>query len=262
MDALKKVFRTPLFWIVNIIVILLIGGVGFGIFQYQKVTSELAKAKNAPTAQSGQLTEDRQRELITEVGSKIMLPSDEKPTVAVVSDISRLKDQQFFSSGQNGDIVLIYMNAKRAILYRPADKKIVEVAPVNLNPNQTASVAGQTTSLTPSGTPAVTKTSPAPTPTPAAAGSFAIRNGTTVVGLAQTVATQLLAKYPQAIIVERGNAGKRNYEKSLLVDVKGTKTQEIAAISAALGIPTGPLPQDEVAPAADYLLIAGNDRNK
>ena len=82
--------------------------------------------------------------LIAEVGSLIALPTDEKPTVATVSDVEKLKDQPFFKNAANGDKVLIYTNAKKAILYRPSEKKVVEVGAVNIRQTEqpVAPVAG------------------------------------------------------------------------------------------------------------------------
>lgn len=256
---LPPIFLQPKTWIIVAVVFVVLGIGGVVFFQYQKTTQELAKLKNSP---GGPLTDDRQRELITEVSSKIMLPLDEKPTVAVVSDINRLKDQQFFSTGENGDVVLIYMNAKKAVLYRPAEKKIIEVAPVNLNNNQPASVAG--TSVTDVGTEEklVAQTSPQvtqPTPTPQAA-KFALRNGTNVSGLAKTFETQLISKFPQGQVIERGNAKLRNYEKTVIVDVTGKRGAEAEQIATSLGITTGALPADEPIPSVDFLIIIGADK--
>lgn len=71
--------------------------------------------------------------LVSEVGSLIALPSDEKPTVATITDIEKLKDQPFFKNAKNEDKVLIYTNAKKAILYRASEKRIIEVGAVNIN---------------------------------------------------------------------------------------------------------------------------------
>ena len=56
----------------------------------------------------------------------------EDPTVATVVDPERLRDQPFFANAKQGDKVLIYTNAKKAILYSPESNKIIEVAPVNI----------------------------------------------------------------------------------------------------------------------------------
>lgn len=71
-------------------------------------------------------------DLVAEIGKLIVLPSDETPTVATVTDLEPLRDQPFFANAKIGDKVLIYSNAKKAILYDPIAKKIVEVAPINI----------------------------------------------------------------------------------------------------------------------------------
>lgn len=70
--------------------------------------------------------------LLTEVNLLYDLPTDESPTVATVSDKTKLKNQPFFSKAENGDKVLIYTKAKKAILYRPTTHKIVEVSPLTI----------------------------------------------------------------------------------------------------------------------------------
>jgi hypothetical protein len=70
---------------------------------------------------------------IAKVGKIIVLPTDEKPTVATVTDASKVKDQTFFKNAKNGDEVLIYTKAQKAILYDPASNMIVEVGAVNIN---------------------------------------------------------------------------------------------------------------------------------
>jgi hypothetical protein len=89
--------------------------------------------------------------LVSEVGKLIVVPSDEKPTVATITDMDKLKDQPFFSNAKNGDQVLIYTNARKAILYRPIEKRIIEVGAVNINQQE----------VSPSPSP-----SPTSTPTP------------------------------------------------------------------------------------------------
>jgi hypothetical protein len=68
--------------------------------------------------------------LISEVEKLYKLPKDETPTIADVKDKDKLKDQPFFSGAENGDKLLIYTNAKQAIVYRPSEKKIINVGPI------------------------------------------------------------------------------------------------------------------------------------
>jgi len=72
------------------------------------------------------------KETVAKVGKLISLPADEEPTIAMVTDVTRLQDQAFFANARNGDKVLIYSKAKKAVLYRPETNLIIEVAPVNI----------------------------------------------------------------------------------------------------------------------------------
>lgn len=74
--------------------------------------------------------------IIAAVGRLMVLPPDEQPTIATVSDAERLKSQPFFANAKDGFKVLIYSMAEKAILYDPFQNKIVEVAPLNLKNNQ------------------------------------------------------------------------------------------------------------------------------
>ncbi len=74
---------------------------------------------------------DKERiEILTKVSTHIVLPKDEVPTLATVSDPEQLKKYPFFTNAEKGDKVLIYSLAKKAILYRPTGDKIVEIAPI------------------------------------------------------------------------------------------------------------------------------------
>jgi hypothetical protein len=91
-------------------------------------------------------SQDEAEKIIAKVGELIVLPENEEPTVATVSDPKALQDQTFFANAKEGDRVLLYTNAKKAILYDPVAHKIVEVAPINIGDNapQTPGVAGAT----------------------------------------------------------------------------------------------------------------------
>lgn len=67
------------------------------------------------------------RSLTLRIGRFMELPKGEQPSLATVTDKAKLKGQDFFSNAQNGDKLLIYSKAKKAILYRPSTEKIIEV---------------------------------------------------------------------------------------------------------------------------------------
>lgn len=71
-------------------------------------------------------------EVVAAVGMHLLVPTDETPTMAAVSDLAPLEDQAFFAHASVGDIVLIYPKSQRAILYSPKLGKILEVAPLTL----------------------------------------------------------------------------------------------------------------------------------
>lgn len=96
--------------------------------------TEVAKAANA--------------DLIKKVSQITELPNGETPTIATVTDASKLKSQSFFAQAENGDKVLIFTQAKRAYLYRPSTNKIVQIAPVNIGKNDKTTPAPDTTNTT------------------------------------------------------------------------------------------------------------------
>ena len=73
------------------------------------------------------------KNLVAQLSEFIVLPEDEEPTVATVTDPELLRGQPFFENAEIGYKVLIYAKAKKAILYDPESKKIVDIAPINLD---------------------------------------------------------------------------------------------------------------------------------
>lgn len=87
------------------------------------------------------------KDLTDHIGKFMELPVGEQPTLATVTDQEKLKEQDFFAHAQNGDKLLVYPIARKAILYRPSIGKIIEVSnlvssdgsdsqsPADINPN-------------------------------------------------------------------------------------------------------------------------------
>ena len=86
----------------------------------------------APTAAPVALTTNDPKQVVDRV-SKLMLVPSETPVVAVVSDLSKLKGQLFFANAEEGDVVLMFPHAQKAVLYSPSLNKIIEVAPITNN---------------------------------------------------------------------------------------------------------------------------------
>jgi hypothetical protein len=102
----------------------------------KEVTRLSGGSTNSQQSQSKDQAEAEQ--LKGEIGKYLELPADEIPTVATVADANKVKDQSFFVNAQNGDKVLLFAKSGKAILYRPSTKKIIEVAPINVNQPQSS----------------------------------------------------------------------------------------------------------------------------
>ena len=84
--------------------------------------------KNPQTAQ--QASKDRVAALKAKVAKRMALPADETPTLATVTDKTKLKDQPFFKDAQNDDVILIFPQAKKAIIYRESTDFVVNAGPI------------------------------------------------------------------------------------------------------------------------------------
>ncbi len=116
-----------------VMILLVVAGFGTAFYYYTQVNK---------TVDPQQATQEEKAALIAAISKLMVLPENEDPTVATVSDPELLKNQPFFANAKKGDKVLIYTNAKKAILYDPVSNKILEVAPVSLGTPPTATESG------------------------------------------------------------------------------------------------------------------------
>lgn len=68
--------------------------------------------------------------IVSDVADHMLLPEDETPSLATVTDMNVLEDQEFFKHAREGDMVLMYMQSRKAIIYRPSIDRIIEVGPI------------------------------------------------------------------------------------------------------------------------------------
>ena len=123
-------------WVIGLVLLLAaIGTAAYYVNKYNESQKQVKKLAANPSV----VAQNESQQLIASIGKLTELPAGETPTVATVSDISKLKDQVFFVGAKNGDKVLIYTQAKKAILYRPSTNKIINIAPVNYGDSQTQS---------------------------------------------------------------------------------------------------------------------------
>lgn len=208
-----------------IIAAIILGGGGY--FYYQTQQKQTVKINPQASAQ------EETKKIIAEVGTLIDLPVGEDPAVATVTDVTKLKDQPFFQKAKNGDKVLIYTNAKKAILYDPNLKKVLDVAPINI------------------GTSSAEASQP----------RIVFKNGTSKAGLTNKVETELKKTIPQLNVISKENAEAKTYEKTTVVVINGSGKDMGERIAKALDTTVGTLPAGEVAPKdAEIMVILGKDR--
>ena len=75
--------------------------------------------------------------IIDHVRQHVLTP-EEAPTITLIQDAAALQAQQnFFVHAQNGDYLLIYTQAKKAVIYRPSIDKLVNVGPLTIKDETT-----------------------------------------------------------------------------------------------------------------------------
>lgn len=227
--SMKKFPRFASKWI-NIISLVVVAiavlAASYFFLQYQKSQKLLQN----PTAKAQAETQ----ELLEQVGKIYALPNG-TPTVATVSDKSKLSTQAFFASAQNGDKVLIYTDAKKAILYRPSTGQVIEVGPITIQDQKASDSATLDKPVT-----------------------VSVLNGTTRTGLTKSAGDRI-ADLAGFEVTERSNAETSDYSKTIVVDVNGENKVAAESLAKSLGASVGTLPEGEEKSSSSIIVILGED---
>jgi len=220
--GIKKILSAKTFFIILLFIVAAGSGIAAYYFynKYQKVIQN-------PDV----ITKKETEQLVEKVSRLMELPKEETPSIATVIDKEKLKDQLFFAKAENGDKVLVYIKARKAILYRPFTNKIIEVAPLNIEKKSEGSVTGDQKLR------------------------VALYNGANIPGLANNAEEKLKKEISKIEIVTKENAQRKDYEKTLVIDLEGDKKTQAEEIAKILGGEIGSLPEDEAKPKADILVI-------
>lgn len=232
LEQSSKGSRIKHYLLVSGAILIIIGSLASAVYFYYQYSQ-------TKTLLAGRVTGNEVQQLLSKIGRHIELPIGEEPTVATVSDITKLSGQTFFARAKNGDRVIIYTRAKKAILYRPEIDKIIEVGPVNMDNSGNSQVAGATTSSQPI--------------------KIALYNGTTTVGLTKRVEASLLKVASLNIeVISKENASKDNYAESIVIDLTGKNGNVAKQLATYVKGDVGSLPKQEIEPkGADILIILG-----
>lgn len=216
-------------------------------YLYGKYQESQARLRQADTNDK-----EEAKILASRIGKLIYLPENEEPTVVTVVEPEKVRDQQFFAKAKKGDKVLVYNQAKKAILYDPVANKIIEVGPVLI----------PTATVTPVPTPlliqsAVTNVLAA---TQKEVYKLILLNGTTAIGLTSKI-EDILDSDKHYEVVDKDNAKEKIYQETLVIDLTGSQASEAAKLADLLKAKVAPLPPGETKPAEiDFLVIVGKDK--
>jgi len=82
--------------------------------------------------QNGQNTENPQA-LLDKISRLILLPQNERPSIATINNVAQLqKNWPFYENARNGDVLLIYFQAKKAYIYDPEKNMIINMGSVDV----------------------------------------------------------------------------------------------------------------------------------
>ena len=193
-----------------VLTIIGVGASGYFFYQYQRINEELGSIKNKP---------EEGRVLIDEISRLISLPTGEDPAIATV----------------DGNKILYFTKAKKAIIYDPVSRKIVDVATFNINSTATTSA---TASI-----------------------KIVLRNGTRTTGLTTKAEPDIKKSITNASIITKENAAVQTYEKTIIVILNDSAKDAATKLAKDLNITTSDLPSREAKPKeGDILVILGKDR--
>lgn len=239
-ESIKDASPTKKHLLLPIALIILGLSVIIAVFSFIKYQEAIKGERAGPQVNQS----DEVARFVKEVGEFVDLPKDETPTLATVSDVSKLSSQPFFKNAQNGDVVLVYNNAKKAILYRPSAKKVIDITTININASLTPTVSAGPSA-------AVKKI------------KVVILNGTKESGLARKASTLIESETLE--VISTGNTSE-DYQTTSISSVDASKPIKESDLKALIKDITkltpkvSAFPPSETKPAnVDVVIILGED---
>ena len=212
--------------------ILLVLLLGSGYLTYRTITKypETFGLLKGPS-----IIKKEEKALVAEISKTFTLPKDEEPTVATVTEPEKLAGQAFFKDAKKDDKILIYQKSKKVILYRPSERRVVEVGVVNISQQD-----GEIKVLE--------------------SYKFALLNGTEKEEALDSFESKLKEIVSEPDFVKTAKSLKP-YDKSIIVDVLGDKEELVKKLAEQLGIEVGSMPaEEEAVEGVDFIVIVGSDK--
>lgn len=254
--------------IAGVFVGLLAGAVGASGYFYRAYQKTLSEKDTLLSQMSGDAGVPEVESVVLAVAKLIELPQGETPTLATVSDKTKLEGQSFFNRAENGDKVLIYTAAGKAILYRPSVGKVIDMTTVNLTPDapkteevteappESETVVGASTEV--SGEESAGDSASESEEIVDRAFTVAVANGTETAGRAKKTAEMVAGSFASASISQVTDAKKKDYAETIIVDVSGTYAKEALSVAELLHGVVGLVPDGEIVPdGVDIFVVVG-----
>jgi hypothetical protein len=129
----RKSTRRPYrVYLLAVLAIILLGAGGYYGYKYYQENYSSPEAKAAAEAAAA---DAEKQEILAELSKLMVLPAGD-PVLFKVNDEETMKKQQaFFKDTKNEDVLLVFQESSKAIIYRPSTKMIVNVGPINFDQN-------------------------------------------------------------------------------------------------------------------------------
>lgn len=160
-------------------------------------------------------------DIVLQVNRELSIQGDSNPAILTVEDKSKAT-QPFLQGAENGDKVLLYYKAKKSVLFRPSEKRIVHQGVY----------------------------------TPPDAKVF-VRQGTESADSVDKI-KESLSGIDDLELVSQDLSHRRDYQGVTIVSVTDRYDEKLQELSQALGASVSRLPEGESFPEADILIIVGD----
>jgi len=258
MGLIKKIFaknKRAIIILTIFLVIMLISALPAWYF-YDKYKGVLTVIQSQNSQKTEETEQEKLKKIVGAVSEFMDLPENEEPALASITDIEKISNQPFFARAQNGDKILIYTSAKKAILYRPETNRVIEVSNISGTDEKTRNSFDNQEAHQdkPDSQTEENLSREKQVRLPA---KVSIYNGANIKDVAQKTEDEL-AGIEGIEVIEKTNSRAR-YNKTVVIDLSGRFPEMVAKIISVIKGEIGDLPDNEIKPEADILIIRGRD---
>ena len=167
----------------------------------------------------------------TKVGKLILLPTNEEPTLAEVTDNKTIKDVVLAKSSKNGDQILFYTKSRLVVVYRPSINKIVLAGDLFADPAYSE----------------------------ADGATIIVMNGNNDDSKTQGIIADIKRLYPNSVVSVGGKTVRSDFPKTIVIDNTSKKDNFRAALIQDIKGNLGVVPLSETKTDSDIMIIVGKD---